>query len=114
MSEKEIQNTVLDNFLNEGIAANESSGGSKMFYTSSDTVNKLLRGLGSAKSNESIQKLSEETADVLPTFAKALGNSFLSTPTQENNAPELQVEDRLEGAEEKEQGYGSPLAGVYI
>ena len=40
---------------------------------SSDTVNELLKGLASSKSQEvSLQKLSEETADVLPTFAKAM------------------------------------------
>lgn len=48
--------------------------------TSSDTVNELLRGLCSTTASStreveeqnSLQRLSEETADVLPTFAKAV------------------------------------------
>ena len=75
--EEEIQSTVLDNFFAERPVCYSSSE-AKHFNTSSDTVNKLLRGLSSIKPSESIQKLSEETSDVLPTFAKALGQSFLS------------------------------------
>lgn len=47
---------------------------SAMFYSSSDTVNELLKGLTTSASNQdrALKKLSEETADVLPTFAKAM------------------------------------------
>ena len=42
--------------------------------SSSDTVNELLRGLVSSSPNQdhALRKLSEETSDVLPTFAKAM------------------------------------------
>lgn len=50
-----------------------------IFNTSSDTVNRLLRGLSSTNQNDSIKKLTEETASVLPSFAKALDKS--SQPT---------------------------------
>lgn len=46
-----------------------------IFNTSSDTVNELLRGLSSTSEADSIKKLSEETASVLPSFAKVLGQS---------------------------------------
>ena len=82
ISEKDLQNTLVDNFLAEGVAT-DSTSVSKLFNTSSDTVNDLLRGLSSVKPSDSIQKLSEETADVLPTFAKALGNSFLSSESKD-------------------------------
>ena len=59
---------ILDNVLNP-------EEKSSIFNTSSDTVNKLLRGLSSANETDSIRKLSEETASVLPSFAKALGQS---------------------------------------
>lgn len=41
-------------------------------YSSSDTVNELLDGLANTKHDQSIQALTEETAKVLPTFAKVL------------------------------------------
>ena len=46
-----------------------------IFNTSSDTVNELLRGLSSTSEADSIKNLSEETASVLPSFAKVLGQS---------------------------------------
>ena len=57
---------ILDNVLNPEEKVS-------IFNTSSDTVNKLLRGLSSTSESDSIRKLSEETAGVLPSFAKALG-----------------------------------------
>ena len=59
---------ILDNVLNP-------EEKTSIFNTSSDTVNKLLRGLSSTSETDSIRKLSEETASVLPSFAKALGQS---------------------------------------
>ena len=59
---------ILDNVLNPEEKVS-------IFNTSSDTVNKLLRGLSSTCETDSIRKLSEETASVLPSFAKALGQS---------------------------------------
>ena len=83
ISERDLQSTLVDNFLAEGVAT-DSTSVSKLFNTSSDTVNNLLRGLSSVKPSNSIQKLSEETADVLPTFAKALGDSFLSSESKDS------------------------------
>ena len=66
----------LENLLDFEEKVAESHG--KMFNTSSDTVNNLLRGLSCTKESESIKKLTEETANVLPTFAKVLGQSTQS------------------------------------
>ena len=74
-SDKEVQGAILDNFLAEHAADLDTASTSNLFHTSSDTVNELLRGLSSKQDDRSIQRLSEETADVLPTFAKALGGS---------------------------------------
>lgn len=63
----------LDQLLEFEEQATDSQG--KVFNTSSDTVNNLLRGLSCTKESEAIKKLTEETANVLPTFAKALGQS---------------------------------------
>ena len=78
-SDREVQGAILDNFLAEHAGDLDAASTSKLFHTSSDTVNELLRGLSSKHDDRSIQKLSEETADVLPTFAKALGDSIHST-----------------------------------
>ena len=50
----------------------ETSGSAEIFNTSSDTVNELLRGLSSHPNDQSLQKLCHDTADVLPSFAKAI------------------------------------------
>ena len=76
-----VNDVILNNFLAEHPVAVDSSGSSKLFNTSSDTVNELLRGLGSRRQDDSIKRLSEETANVLPTFARALDMSHLSTET---------------------------------
>ena len=76
-----VNEVFLNNFLAEHPVAADSSGSSKLFNTSSDTVNELLRGLGSRRQDDSIKRLSEETANVLPTFARALDKSHLSTET---------------------------------
>ncbi len=106
MDERDLHTSVLDNFLTEG--GDKSTGVSNMFYTSSDTVNKLLQGLSSVKPSESIQKLSEETADVLPTFAKALGNSFLTSagPSQESPPNEHPGDNEGDGTEHKDDQAG--------
>ncbi|XP_064400576.1 mucin-2-like isoform X2 [Halichondria panicea] len=107
MDERDLHTSVLDNFLTEG--GDKSTGVSNMFYTSSDTVNKLLQGLSSVKPSESIQKLSEETADVLPTFAKALGNSFLTSagPSQESPPNEHPGDNEGDGTEHKDDQAGT-------
>ncbi len=74
-SDREVQGAILDNFLADHTADLDTASTSNLFHTSSDTVNELLRGLSSKQDDISIQRLSEETADVLPTFAKALGSS---------------------------------------
>ena len=63
----------LDNLLEveESIAESRE----EIFNTSSDTVNNLLRGLSCTKEAESIKRLTEETANVLPTFTKVLDRS---------------------------------------
>ena len=76
-----VNDVILNNFLAEHPVTVDSSGSSKLFNTSSDTVNELLRGLGSRRQDDSIKRLSEETANVLPTFARALDKSHLSTDT---------------------------------
>ncbi len=111
-----VQTSVLDNFLTEG--SEKSTGVSNMFYTSSDTVNKLLRGLSSVKPSDSIQKLSEETADVLPTFAKALGNSLLTSagPSQES-LNEHCVDDKGNGTDgqvQKDDQAGTLCLNVFL
>lgn len=50
----------------------------------SDTVNELLRGLASSEEQASLQKLSEETVDVLPTFARAMMQMSSSISGQYN------------------------------
>ena len=55
---------VLDSVLNDEEKIS-------IFNTSSDTVNKLLRGLSLSRETESIRKLSEETANVLPSFGQS-------------------------------------------
>ena len=76
-----VNEVFLNNFLAEHPVAADSTGSSKLFNTSSDTVNELLRGLGSRRQDDSIKRLSEETANVLPTSARALDKSHLSTET---------------------------------
>ena len=57
-------------------------------YTSSDTVAELLRGLSSYENDKnSIQRLSEETVDVLPTFAHAMVQ--MSTDASNSNKSEF-------------------------
>ena len=87
---------VLDNLLDLGGKGTESQ--EKVFNTSSDTVNNLLRGLSSTRESESIKKLSEETANVLPTFAKALGQSTQpkSPFASELSSPEEQHQENIE------------------
>ena len=86
----------LDNLLEFEEKVVESQG--KVFNTSSDTVNNLLRGLSCSKESESIKKLTEETANVLPTFAKVLGQSTQSLNSFEdemlNHEKPLDDEDK--------------------
>ena len=80
--ESDIQAAILDNLFG---SHTPSSGGpapsSRVFQTSSDTVDQLLRGLNTRSQSESIQKLSRETACVLPTFARALESSITLPPS---------------------------------
>ncbi len=73
ITEAEVEGAILENFLKVRDGDVESSSSASRFiHTSSDTVNELLRGFSVKRQDKSIQKLSEETADVLPSFAKAL------------------------------------------
>lgn len=72
--EEDIQGAVVQNFLSEKQTDSEDENTQKL-YTSSDTVNELLRGLSAIKPDTAILKLSEETADVLPTFSRVLDDS---------------------------------------
>ena len=83
----------LNNLLEFEKAATDSQG--KVFNTSSDTVNNLLRGLSCTKENESIKKLTEETANVLPTFAKVLGQSTQppSEPSSFETLPQVDEDE---------------------
>ena len=62
--------------------------------TSSDTVNELLRGLTNTDEHDSLQKLSEETVDVLPTFARAM---MQMTGTDTSNTPTMQATAEISG-----------------
>lgn len=70
--ENDIQGAVLHSYLSE-----KQNQDSDKLLSSSDTVNELLQGLTSTSNDQnlSIDRLMEETADVLPTFSKALDNS---------------------------------------
>lgn len=71
--EGDVQAAILDNlFAGHTTGATNST---RLFQTSSDTVDQLLRGLNTRSQKESIQKLSQETASVLPTFARVLESS---------------------------------------
>ena len=75
-TEGEIQAAILDNlFAHQSTGADTTASSTRLFQTSSDTVNELLRGLNTRTQSESIQRLSRETASVLPTFARALESS---------------------------------------
>ena len=87
-----VNESILDNFLAEHPTALDSSSTSKLFHTSSDTVNELLRGLDSRRQDDSIKRLSEETASVLPTFARALDHSLLSTSATEEPSSDLKTD----------------------
>ena len=91
VNESHVGNTIpgiLDNVLS-------SEEKTSIFNTSSDTVNKLLRGLSSTSETDSIRKLSEETASVLPSFAKALDQS---SQTSTDGLSFHQLEDKSSGA----------------
>lgn len=116
ISEGAIQAAILDNlFVNQPQSG--ASNSSRLFQTSSDTVNQLLRGLSMGKSHsDSIQRLSQETASVLPTFAKALESSVRSHPTP--NAPEGDDDDEA-GEDVEDEGVvdddsRTPMSGTYI
>lgn len=87
-AEDQLEHAVVDNFLTvcDG-SAGSGSNLSRLFHTSSDTVNQLLRGLTVKRQDKSIQKLSEETADVLPSFAKALAVGTTATEASDEPGP---------------------------
>jgi hypothetical protein len=80
ISEGDIQSAILDNLFGHRTSVSGSANSSRLFQTSSDTVNQLLRGLNTKTQSESIQKLSRDTASVLPTFARVLESSIGSQP----------------------------------
>lgn len=76
ISEGDVQAAILDNlFVEHTTGAGTLTNSTRLFHTSSDTVDQLLRGLNTRSQKESIQKLSQETASVLPTFARVLESS---------------------------------------
>ena len=78
--EGDIQAAILDNLFTTHTSGSDGpSSSSRLFHTSSDTVDQLLRGLNTRSQSESIQKLSQDTAGVLPNFARAL-ESFIGLP----------------------------------
>ena len=78
-------------------------------HASSDTVNELLRGLYSTsreeQQQESLKRLSEETADVLPTFAKAVIQMGSSSSQQSSSLPVEPVDN--DGAGQVKDSSGS-------
>ena len=88
-STSQVVQTAISEQPNSDIPVNDDQGGKftggleesiaesreEIFNTSSDTVNNLLRGLSCTKEAESIKRLTEETANVLPTFTKVLDRS---------------------------------------
>ena len=114
ISEGAIQAAILDNlFVNQPQSG--ASNSSRLFQTSSDTVNQLLRGLSTGKSHsDSIHRLSRETASVLPTFAKALESSVrshppTSGPTGDNND---ETGEDVEDEGGVDDGSKTPLSGT--
>ena len=79
------QSNVQDSYATSSILTH---GTQPPIFTSSDTVNELLRGLTSTDEHDSLQKLSEETVDVLPTFARAM---MQMTSTSTSNTPTMQA-----------------------
>ena len=87
--DSDIEAAMLNNFLSDQATGSRVSGShltSRLFHTSSDTVDQLLRGLSTkTHSTDSIRKLSQDTACVLPTFARALQSS-MGLPSSTNNS----------------------------
>ena len=129
-SEGDIQAAILDNLFVTHLpppslppsTSIASSSSSNLFHTSSDTVNQLLRGLSTGNHHhDSIQRLSQETASVLPNFAKALQSSVSPSPnmraTSESRDNEEEEEEKyLEEEMVVEPGSRplSPLSGTCI
>ena len=83
----DIQAAILDNLFVNYSAGGKSPKSTQLFHTSSDTVDQLLRGLNTRTQSDSIQKLSRETASVLPTFARVLESSVsFQSPSSPANA----------------------------
>ena len=74
--EGDIQSAILNNLFAHNTSGPGSVNSARLFQTSSDTVDQLLRGLNTKTQSESIQKLSRDTASVLPTFARVLESSI--------------------------------------
>ena len=89
--ESDVQAAILDNlFATTGPPPGTSAlNSTRLFQTSSDTVDQLLRGLSVRTESDSIQKLSQDTASVLPTFARALESS-MGLPAQ-SDAPSTPI-----------------------
>lgn len=108
-----VNEAILDHFLAEHPTALDSSSTSKLFQTSSDTVNELLRGLDSRRQDDSIKRLSEETASVLPTFARALDHSLLSPTTTEEPSSDLKESVTHEDEKQLSIPTGDASKGMY-
>ena len=85
------QSNVQDPYSTSSILTH---GTQPPIITSSDTVNELLRGLTNTDEHDSLQKLSEETVDVLPTFARAM---MQMTNTSTSNTPTMQATAEISG-----------------
>ncbi len=70
ISSDHIQNTVLSQYLLNTPLETHKDDSSQ--FSSSDTVNELLKGFAAPSPKESTHILSLETQDVLPTFSQAL------------------------------------------
>ena len=107
--EGDIQSAILNNLFAHNTSAPGSVNSTRLFQTSSDTVDQLLRGLNTKTQSESIQKLSRDTASVLPTFARVLessiGSQSLSPPGtacsdgDEAGGPVMGVEEGEQGGD---------------
>jgi type II secretory pathway pseudopilin PulG len=90
--EGDIQAAILSNLFTSHTSISDDpahSSSSLLFHTSSDTVDQLLRGLNTRSQSEAIQKLSQETACVLPNFARALQSSIGLPPSLPPHSPTL-------------------------
>lgn len=114
--DSDIEAAILNNFLS-GQATSTVGGShptSQLFHTSSDTVDQLLRGLSTkTQTAESIIKLSQDTACVLPTFARALQSSMGFSSSTNNSQTTARCIDVSVSGEAGDAGVTDTMIGVY-